>query len=272
VNYVFKRLSINILLFCSLSQCTYHDLNNLVDCGSNSLLVIVEEVDIPTTCSASDGSIKVAAKGGEQPYAFRLNGGDLQEDVQFRDLNGGQYTITVIDSRGCTNEVVTTLQSPDADISFSTSTISDSGCAIGNGSFTIEATGKNSPFQYKFDENAFSSDNTFTGLQHGGYQVTIQDASGCVTTASVIIAKAASNISYAGEIADIIKNSCAVSRCHISGAQTPDLSAYKAVKNYAVSIKSLTTNKFMPPSGSPALTAEQIMKIACWVDDGAKQN
>jgi hypothetical protein len=267
----FKVTTTIITLYC-LSECTYHDLNNLVDCSSNSLLLTVADTSNPTSCSAFDGSFTVSLLGGKSPYQFRLNGGALVDKGQFNNLTGGAYTVTVVDAQGCQSEVATTLQAPNADISFSAITKPDSGCTKGNGSFTIEGIGSNAPFQYKFSETSFSSANTFTGLKHGGYQVSVRDASGCVITASVTISKAESGVSYSTEIADIIKNNCAVSQCHISGGQSPDLSAYKGVKNNAASVKSLTTSKFMPPSGSQALTAEQIAKIACWVDDGAKQN
>ncbi len=36
-----------------------------------------------------------------------------------------------------------------------------------------------------------------------------------------------------------------------------------------MSVKERTANKSMPPAGKTALTAEQIAKIACWVEDGA---
>jgi hypothetical protein len=268
---LFKVTTTIITLYC-LSECTYHDLNNLVDCSSNSILATVTDISNPTSCSASNGSFTVSVLGGKDPYHFRLNGGALLDNEQFSDLTGGTYTVTVVDAQGCQGEVATTLQAPDADISFTAVTIPDSGCTKGNGSFTIQGIGSNAPFQYKFSETSFSSANTFTGLKHGGYQVSVRDASGCVIIASVSISKAESGVSYAAEISDIIKNNCAVSQCHISGAQSPDLSAYKGVKNNSASVKSLTTSKFMPPSGSQALTAEQIAKIACWVEDGAKQN
>lgn len=37
-------------------------------------------------------------------------------------------------------------------------------------------------------------------------------------------------------------------------------------------LKERTTNKSMPPTGKTALTADQIAKIACWVEDGAANN
>jgi hypothetical protein len=271
----FKRLfklTGTIITLYGLSECTYHDLDNLLDCDSNGLSVTITNISHPSSCRTADGSLTVSVLGGNNPYRFRLNGGALLDTEQFNNLSGGTYTVTVVDAQGCQREAATTLQAPDADISFSAVTNPDSGCTTGNGSFTIEGIGSNAPFQYKFSDSFFSSANTFTGLKHGGYQVSVRDASGCVLTTSVTISKAESGLSYSAEIADIIKNNCAVSQCHISGAQSPDLSAYKGVKNNSALVKSLTTSKFMPPAGSKALTAEQISKIACWVEDGAKQN
>ena len=81
-------------------------------------------------------------------------------------------------------------------------------------------------------------------------------------------------ISFAGDIASIISNSCALSGCHVAGFANGDFTSVGGVQSRAGSVSSRVSNGSMPPPGSsaPSLTDAQIMDITCWVSQGAMDN
>lgn len=72
---------------------------------------------------------------------------------------------------------------------------------------------------------------------------------------------------YDANIKAIINQSCAVSGCHVAGAQTPMLTTYTEVKNNIVRIeqRALVT-KDMPTAG-PLGSCDQ-SKLTQWIADG----
>ena len=48
-----------------------------------------------------------------------------------------------------------------------------------NGEFTVQGTGGAAPYEYSLNGGAYSSQNTFSGLQNGTYYVSVKDANGC---------------------------------------------------------------------------------------------
>jgi len=80
-------------------------------------------------------------------------------------------------------------------------------------------------------------------------------------------------ISLEDDIQPIVTTNCAISGCHISGGQPPDLSSRQQIANRATRIKVRTQNGSMPPPSSGlSLSNQEIKQISCWVDAGANQN
>lgn len=79
---------------------------------------------------------------------------------------------------------------------------------------------------------------------------------------------------YSHVIEPIIKNNCALSKCHDgSNPAIPNWTILENVQANALEIKERTGNRTMPPSRSGVvLTAKQVDDIACWVDSGAQNN
>jgi len=83
--------------------------------------------------------------------------------------------------------------------------------------------------------------------------------------------------SFSDDIRPIIETKCAVSGCH-NGDRGEDLNwnnfdqFHKRAESGLVKFR--VTHGIMPPSNSPAgpLTREQINAIACWSDQGARNN
>lgn len=84
-------------------------------------------------------------------------------------------------------------------------------------------------------------------------------------------------ISFANDVRPIILTKCAVSGCH-NGDMGPDLNwtDFAQFHKRAESglVKYRVTNRIMPPSFTQAgpLSQDQIDMIACWTDQGARNN
>ncbi len=76
---------------------------------------------------------------------------------------------------------------------------------------------------------------------------------------------------YTAVIQPLIGASCAISGCHVAGAQSPDLSSYAGLKAAIerVNIRALT-EKSMPPSGALGTCEQQYLQN--WINSGAANN
>lgn len=80
-------------------------------------------------------------------------------------------------------------------------------------------------------------------------------------------------VALTDDIQPIIAANCAISGCHISGGQPPDLSSGQQIVNRAARIKARTQNGSMPPPASGmSLSSREVQQISCWVDAGANEN
>lgn len=261
-----------VVLLVVLVRCTNHVETEVVDCEANKPSVAVESKVDPTSCDSNDGSIVVAGAGGSESYQYSLNGGTYQSSPTFAGLGGGTYTITIRDSKGCENVTGASLAIKSTDLAATYEITEDTECLTDNGTITVIATGTDTPFEYSIENGSFSSTNIFTNLRYGTYIVRVRDAQGCTISLSIAVVRGQTGVSWTGDIKPIIDTNCAISGCHVSGNQIPDWSNPINVQNNATNIKTRTSNGSMPPAGQPRLTQEQISKIACWVDDGAKSN
>ena len=129
---------------------------------------------------------------------------------------------------------------------------------------------------YQFGSEAAGTQNTFSNLKTGPYTFTVRDSetAGCIKTVNVLVKHGDSGTSFASDIKTILTTSCAISGCHNGdNGSTRNWDVFANVQKNASNIQMRTANKSMPPAGSTAaLTANQIKLIACWVEDGAKNN
>ncbi|MCX6259030.1 MAG: HYR domain-containing protein, partial [Bacteroidia bacterium] len=104
-----------------------------------------------------------------------------------QDLSGlapGTYSVTVIDTNGCTTTATYTITQPDAlSIVINSGNISCYGVNIG--AINILVSGGTSPYTYHWNNG--STIQNLTGLPSGNYSVTVTDANGCHAFASATI-------------------------------------------------------------------------------------
>jgi gliding motility-associated-like protein len=71
------------------------------------------------------------------------------------------------------------------------------GCNQNNGSITAQASGGQSPYQFRLNGGAFQSNGTFSNLGAGSYTITVRDANGCEATQSVNLQNPAGGLAAA---------------------------------------------------------------------------
>ncbi len=147
-------------------------------------------------CNQNSGSITAQASGGQSPYQFRLNSGAFQSNGTFSNLGAGSYTITVRDASGCEASRSVNLTAGAAP-NLTISNTSQPGCNQNNGSITAQASGGQSPYQFRLNSGAFQSNGTFSNLGVGSYTITVRDASGCEASRSVTLQNPAGGLAAA---------------------------------------------------------------------------
>lgn len=174
-----------LLLLFSVS-CSSKKESDLVapDCSQSGLALMVDE-KTNVSCTAS-GEVSLSASGGGFPYTYSSNGIDFQESPIFSNLPVGTYTFSVKDALGCLATVSETISSDEGTVSATVAT-EPAGCTTDDGQITISASGGVSPYTYKLGDGAFQTENVFSELAAGTYQVTIADSDNCSVTIEVTI-------------------------------------------------------------------------------------
>ena len=133
---------------------------------------------------SNNGSASVNVTSGTAPftYSWQPSGGTGTSAV---NLSAGTYTVNVSDANGCASTQSVTITEPPA-INLSTSSVATS-CGSANGSATVTASGGTGAFTYLWSPNGGSL-STAANLIAGNYTVTVTDANGCASNASVVVA------------------------------------------------------------------------------------
>jgi hypothetical protein len=268
------KKNLRLILALIVLGCSGNDPEGPVDCSTVSIAVSLDAQTNVTDCTSNDGSITVSATGGKAPYEFRINGGAFSSSTVFENLTSGTYTIDVRDANGCIGTLLPSpsIVNPNSDLSVSASSQSDTDCLTNNGTVSLTPSGGTAPYTYRFGNSVVFADSPeFNGIAPGNYIVTVKDAEGCTAGTSVTVGRGDTGISWSGEIQSIINTNCAITNCH-NGSRSPNLSTLTGVQNNRNQIRIVVNNRTMPPASRPDLSGEQIQKIVCWIDDGAKNN
>lgn len=268
-----RRLALSTLAVLFLNGCYNKEIPTGPDCTETPLDLPVMSVTHASSCVASDGQVTVTPGGGIPPYDYALNHATFQASPTFTGLSAGTYPVTVQDARGCTVESDVTVNAEGSTLQASVSSTPDTQCfPPHDGSVSVTPTGGTPPYEVKLDNGSYGLAANFTALATGNYSVVVRDAESCTVTLGVTVDRGDTGVSYASEIAPILNASCNFSSCHGAGNGSRSFTSYSNVAAKAALIKLRTSNLSMPPPGSADLTTAEIQRIACWVDDGAKNN
>lgn len=251
-----------IVFLFVLMNCEYSNLEKLPDCSSSHLgIKVISKTD--ALCGQSNANIHVVASGGTGNYTFSINDQAPQLDSVFQNLEAGSYVISVKD-KSCSASVTEEIVNQNGFNMTLTATNAD--CNSANGSINVIPMGGEDPITFSLNAKNFTSSTTFDHLQQGAYTLVAMDATGCRVSKSVQVT---SRASFANDISPIISTNCAISGCHKGGGLT-DFSIVKNIQTSATAIKAQTSSRSMPIGKT--LTDDQINVIACWVNDGARDN
>ena len=144
-------------------------------------------VQAETCTGAKDGQIKISPSDENAAYEYSLDGQNFQKENIFKNLAPDTYTVFTKGEADCiiidtVSILVGTLPEIEA------VNIKNITCNGGSdGQLTLEASGRNEPFQYRLNNGDFQSSNTFSELQEGDYTITIRDANNCEVSAMASI-------------------------------------------------------------------------------------
>jgi gliding motility-associated-like protein len=136
----------------------------------------------PSDCGEENGSIAIIPSGRNTPFMFEWSTGDTT--ARLVNVAPGEYSYTVTDANGCTDEqTVTVTEEINIDIN---TTIVPATCEEGNdGSIAIEIDGGTAPYVYQINGDTVGVETT--GLGVGDYDILVTDANGCQKSSTVTI-------------------------------------------------------------------------------------
>ncbi|MEN9302542.1 MAG: hypothetical protein RL264_971, partial [Bacteroidota bacterium] len=141
----------------------------------------------------SNGTATVIVSGGTTPYSFDWTGTPIGEGTATASgLPIGNYTVNIVDNKGCTASQNFSIFQPAA-LSLNNTTQTNVSCNGGsNGTATIIASGGTAPYFYDWTGTpAGDGTATISGLSVGTYSVVVTDSRSCSASSSFTITQPA---------------------------------------------------------------------------------
>ena len=162
------------------------------------------------TCTVPTGTITITTPTGAG-LQYSINGGPYQPSPVFSGLTPGSYTLTVQNAAGCTSPASTpfVLNAAPNTPAAPTGTITQPTCTTPTGTINITApTGAG--LQYSINGGPYQASPVFTGLTPASYTITVQNAAGCTSPASLPLVVNAAPVTPAVPTATVIQPTCTV--------------------------------------------------------------
>ncbi|MTH18309.1 SprB repeat-containing protein, partial [Flavobacterium sp. LC2016-01] len=153
---------------------------------SNVLTALIDSKTDVSCKGDATGSATASATGGTAGYTYSWNTVPVQTGATATGLKAGTYTVTVTDSKGCTDDQTVTIEEPSNVLSCSViqnKAVTANG--LSNGEATVTPLGGNGGYTYAWD-NGETVAHAIT-LNAGTHTVTVTDSKGCKTTCTVLI-------------------------------------------------------------------------------------
>jgi hypothetical protein len=152
------------------------------------------ERDLVLCAGDKNGAFEVRGVGGVEPYLYKIEGGQPQNNGRFTRLGVGTYKVVITDKNQCSALAEIGITSIDPAMEFIPE-IKDVSCFGGNdGRIRLAVQGGTFPVQYQWRELNNNSE-TVEGLKAGSYSVLVKDASNCSKESVVWIQQPAASIS-----------------------------------------------------------------------------
>ena len=168
--------------FIDLNGCSITLVDTVVEPAP--LVLTIDSISNVTCKDASDASVAVTVTGGNGNYSYTWNGAASSTE----DLSGvgaGQYTLVVVDDKGCTDSVSVTITEPDSLLAsyvlsayVGGNNVSCNGAT--DGSFDVSVQGGTLPYSYAWNTADTTEDLSMIG--QGYYSLNVTDANGCTVS------------------------------------------------------------------------------------------
>ncbi|MCC6461051.1 MAG: OmpA family protein [Saprospiraceae bacterium] len=141
-------------------------------------------VTASATAGNADGKALAEAKGGSGKYSFAWDNGETTATAI--KLGPGKHAVTVSDENGCTAIATLEITENVLPLEISVDETGDILCAGGTSGLKVTVKGGKPPFQYKWDNPAWSGAEV-NNLPAATYAVLVTDAKGSTQTAVAIV-------------------------------------------------------------------------------------
>lgn len=180
-NSTMKKIKLNPLLsiiaFCSITAFAF---------SRSELKVDYTKSDI-TCFGKSNGMIELAISGGKEPYVIEWNNG--QNKTVLNNLKKGVYTVKVTDANGILKEEKISIEMP-APLTFAYNANNETMVDAFNGVMNVAISG-GTPWMLNEEQNYFvrlngaSAIEDPASLKDGIYDLSVEDAGGCILSVKV---------------------------------------------------------------------------------------
>ena len=138
----------------------------------------------PSCAGLNDGSISVAASGGEEPYQYAWQG--YQENAStLSGIPAGNYTSTVVDAHGCSETLDIELDEPDP---IEVEVVIDSAYCpdFSDGSIELFISGGTAPYSIDWSAGLGIGESIYD-LDPGSYSYEVTDGNNCTYEGDVVV-------------------------------------------------------------------------------------
>ncbi len=164
-------------------RCTITDASG---CSRTSTQFVINEPDSAITISqnttdvtcngGNDGSISLNVLGGDRPYSYVWSNGSISNPNN--NLSAGSYSVSVTDSRNCTESLTNiVVNQPNSPISSTIAVDSTSCFGVSDGSAQVVASGGTPPYTITWSNGKTGP--SIDSLSFGVYSYSVRDNSGC---------------------------------------------------------------------------------------------
>jgi len=164
-------------------------------------------------CNDGNGSISITIDGGNGPYNYSWNNGEITPGLS--GLAAGTYQVTVTDANSCSVSESYVITNETGGLSVS-SVVLPEFCGDATGAIDVTITNGNFPMTFVWDSGQSTPD--ITGLSAGIYTLTLTDNFGCQVIHSNTVVNNASGLAVS--IVSVTNDSCGLGNGEIDALAT----------------------------------------------------
>jgi hypothetical protein len=148
----------------------------------------------------ANGSVELAANGGDGDFVYMVEGGTFGPGTSFTDLAAGDYNFTVQDGASCATTEAITVGEPDA-LSIVVDVNDGASGSASDAVVDVTVSGGTMPYTYSWTgADAFTADTEdLADIAAGDYTLTVTDGNGCELVGDAVVV-----VSGVGELAHIV--------------------------------------------------------------------